>query len=92
MPLTRCRSQAMRWHGYRPDKRYIVFSSLAHTLGLGPEVWRVLDKAHATRNSVEYEGTLDLNRQMVVGLLKAADILRAAVERLGPVPTKSSGL
>ena len=37
---------AMRWHGYRPEKRYIVFQSLAHTLGLGPEVWRVLDKAH----------------------------------------------
>src|SRR5262245_60118686 len=35
---------ALRWHGYRPDnRRYIVFPALAHTLGLGPEVWRVLD-------------------------------------------------
>jgi hypothetical protein len=24
---------AMRWHGYRPDKRFVVFQSLAHTLG-----------------------------------------------------------
>lgn len=25
---------ALRWHGYRPDKRYIVFQALAHTLSL----------------------------------------------------------
>ena len=35
---------ALRWHGYRPTNRYIVFQTLPHTLGLGPEVWRVLDK------------------------------------------------
>ena len=32
---------ALRWHGYRPSKRYIVFQVLPHTLGLGLEVWRV---------------------------------------------------
>ena len=32
---------ALPWHGYRPSKRYIVFQVLPHTLGLGPEVWRV---------------------------------------------------
>jgi hypothetical protein len=32
---------ALRWHGYRPTNRYIVFQTLLHTLGLGPEVWRV---------------------------------------------------
>lgn len=77
---------AMRWHGYRPDKRYIVFPSLAHTLGVGPEVWRVLDKAHGLRNSMEYEGALDLSKQIVVDLLKAAVIVRTRVEGLGPVP------
>ena len=82
---------AMRWHGYRPDKRYIVFQSLAHTLGLGPEVWRVLDKAHGIRNSVEYEGALEVNKQMVVDLLKAAETVQAAVEKLGPVRTTKSG-
>ena len=25
---------AMRWHGYRTDKRYLVFQCLAHTVGL----------------------------------------------------------
>jgi hypothetical protein len=37
---------ALRHHGYRPSKRYIVFQVLPDTLGLGPEVWRVLSKCH----------------------------------------------
>src|ERR1039457_5179939 len=41
---------ALRWHGYRPSKRYIVFQVLPHTLGLGPDVWRVLSKCHDIRN------------------------------------------
>lgn len=37
---------ALRRHGYRPaNRRYIVFQVLPDTLGLGPEVWRVLAKA-----------------------------------------------
>ena len=32
---------ALRIAGFRPARRYIVFQSLPHTLGLGPEVWRV---------------------------------------------------
>jgi hypothetical protein len=68
---------AMRWHGYRPDKkRYIVFQCLEHTLGLRPEVWRVLDKAHAARNSIEYEGAVDVDKRLVIDLLKAAEIVR----------------
>lgn len=74
---------AMRCHSYRPDKRYIVFPSLVHTLGVGPEIWRVLDKAHGLRNSMEYEGALDLSEQIVVDLLKAAEI--------GPVPANKPG-
>ena len=27
---------ALRWHGYRPSKRYIVFQVLPHTLALRP--------------------------------------------------------
>ena len=37
---------ALRWHGYRAGNRFIVFQLLPHTLGLGPEVWRVLSKCH----------------------------------------------
>lgn len=45
---------ALRWHGYRPSKRYVVFQLLPHTLDLGPAVWRVLDKCHNIRNVGEY--------------------------------------
>src|SRR5437867_11878492 len=31
----------LRHAGYRAANRYIVFQVLPHTLGLGPEVWRV---------------------------------------------------
>jgi hypothetical protein len=41
---------ALRWHGYRSDNRYLVFQCLPHTLGLGPEVWRVLALCHQRRN------------------------------------------
>jgi hypothetical protein len=46
---------ALRHHGFRPSKRYIVFQVLPDTLGLGPEVWRVLSKCHDMRNRTEYE-------------------------------------
>jgi len=42
---------ALRHKGFRPHQRYIVFQVLPHTLGLGPEIWRVLDKCHQIRNS-----------------------------------------
>lgn len=41
---------ALRRLGYRAHHRYIVFQVLPHTLGLGPEVWRVLAKCHEVRN------------------------------------------
>lgn len=48
---------AMRWHGYRPNKRrFVVFQALQHTLKMKPAQWRVLDKAHTIRNLAEYEG------------------------------------
>jgi len=32
------------------DQRVEPIRTLPHTLGLGPEVWRVLDKCHSVRN------------------------------------------
>jgi hypothetical protein len=49
---------ALRYRGFRPSKRYIVFQVLPDTLRLGPEVWRVLSKCHDMRNRAEYEGAL----------------------------------
>ena len=70
---------ALRWHGYRAANRYIIFQLLPHTLGLGPEVWRVLAKCHEVRNKGEYEGDLDINERLVTDLLVAC---RAVAERL----------
>jgi hypothetical protein len=56
---------ALRHHGFRPANRYIVFQVLPHTLGLGPEVWRVLAKCHEIRNLGEYEGDLDVDERIL---------------------------
>jgi hypothetical protein len=60
---------ALRRKGYRAGNRYIVFQVLPHTLGLGPEVWRVLDKCHNTRNLSEYEGLLEVDDRLVADLV-----------------------
>ena len=70
---------ALRRKGYRSGNRYIVFQVLPHTLGLGPEVWRVLDKCHTTRNLGEYEGLLEVDERLVDGLVKATWAVARAV-------------
>ena len=70
---------ALRRKGYRSSQRYIVFQVLPHTLGLGPEVWRVLDKCHNTRNLGEYEGLLDVDERLVTDLIKAAQAVADAL-------------
>lgn len=66
---------ALRRCGYRAKHRYIVFQVLPHTLGLGPEVWRVLDKCHDIRNVAEYEGTLDVGERLVTDLVVACEVV-----------------
>jgi hypothetical protein len=56
-----------------------VFHVLPHTLGLGPEVWRVLDKCHHQRNVAEYEGELDVSERLVLDLIAACDAVRVAL-------------
>ena len=77
---------ALRYRGYRSDKRYIVFQVLPHTLGLGPEVWRVLDKGHERRNLGEYEGDLDIDERLVEAMIEAGRAVLAKVEALGTLP------
>lgn len=72
---------ALRMQGYRPANRYIVFQVLPHTLGLGPEVWRVLAKCHEVRNLGEYEGDLNIDERLLVDLLTAARAVVAALEQ-----------
>jgi hypothetical protein len=48
-----------------------VFQVLPQTLGLGPEVWRVLAKCHDVRNRGEYEGDLQITERLVTDLIEA---------------------
>lgn len=75
---------ALRRLGYRPKNRYIVFQVLPHTLGLGPEVWRVLAKAHDTRNLGEYEGDLNVDERLVTDLVAAAQAVAAKLQTSPP--------
>ncbi len=73
---------ALRWHGYRPEHRYIVFQLLPHTLGLGPQVWRVLDKCHGIRNLGEYEGDLNIDERIVTDLIASCQAVAEKVNEL----------
>lgn len=73
---------ALRWHGYRSDSRYIVFQAMSHTVNADPELWRVLAKCHDLRNLAEYEGTLEVDEQIINDLLIAAHELLKRVEKL----------
>jgi hypothetical protein len=81
---------ALRHQGYRPSKRYIVFQVLPDTLGLGPEVWRVLSKCHDMRNRTEYEGSLDLDVRLVADLVDACRKVAAKIKELPPIQHKST--
>jgi hypothetical protein len=56
------------------------FKCLPHTLGLGPEVWRVLDKCHQIRNLGEYEGDLNIDERIVADLITACQSVAAKLE------------
>jgi hypothetical protein len=73
---------ALRWHGYRSGNRYLVFQVLPHTLGVGPEIWRVLAKCHDCRNVAEYEGYFEIDEQLLKDLLMATQILLTHVRSL----------
>lgn len=79
---------ALRWHGYRSEKRFVVFQALEHTLGLPARVWRVLDKCHALRNAAEYEGETEVGEALLGELLDAARRVGEAVAALPPIERK----
>ena len=72
---------ALRMKGYRSGNRYTVFQVLPHTLGLGPEVWRVLDLCHSRRNLGEYEGFKDIDERLVTDLIAATQRVQDALSR-----------
>lgn len=71
---------ALRWHGYRSENRYLVFQCLQHTLGLGPEHWRVLALCHERRNAALYQGMFLFDEQLLAELRTATE---AVLQKLG---------
>jgi len=76
---------ALRYRGFRPAKRYIVFQVLPDTLGLGPEVWRILSKCHDLRNRTEYEGAAEPDDRLVEDLIAACHAVAAKLQGLSPL-------
>ena len=76
---------ALRWHGYRSGNRFIVFQLLPHTLGLGPEVWRVLSKCHDACNLGEYESMLEVDTRLVADLITACQVVANKLSALPPL-------
>ena len=70
---------SLRSKGYRAGNRCTVFQVLPHTLGLGPEVWRVLDLCHNKRNLGEYEGLLEVDERLLGDLITAAQSVATAL-------------
>ena len=66
---------ALRRLGYRPKNRYVVFQALPDTTGLETGHWRVLAKAHATRNTAEDEGYLERDDQLLADMITATRAL-----------------
>jgi hypothetical protein len=75
---------ALRRRGYRATNRYIVFQVLPHTLGVGPEVWRVLARGHDLRNRGEYEGDLDVDQRLLTDLIGACRAVATALREPRP--------
>ena len=65
-------------------KRLADAQNASNSLGLGPEVWRVLAKCHEVRNLGEYEGDLNIDERLVAGLIEACRAVAAALEKLAP--------
>ena len=75
---------ALRYRGYRSENRYLVFQCLQHTLGIGPEYWRVLALCHERRNAAQYEGVFEVDEKLMAELISAADVVRGALDALPP--------
>ncbi len=76
---------ALRRCGYRAKNRYVAFQVLPHTVGVGPEVWRVLAKGHEIRNVAEYEGEFDVDERIVTDMISAC---QAVADRLDGLTTE----
>lgn len=72
---------ALRLHGYRSDRRYLVFQCLVHTLGLSKAQVRLFALCHERRNLAEYEGYMDVDETLLAELVAATDALRIQMQQ-----------
>ncbi len=70
---------ALRYSGYRPSGRYLVFQTLEHTVQMPASKWRVLSKCHDARNLAEYEGQSEIDAKLLAELVRIATELEAAI-------------
>lgn len=72
---------ALRLHGYRSDRRYLVFQCLVHTIDASKAQVRMFALCHERRNLAEYEGYMDVDAALLIDLLAATDNLMARVQK-----------
>lgn len=75
---------ALRWHGYRPRNRQIVFQALAHTLDIPAAVWRMLARSHEQRNRREYEGRGEIDERLLADVIAAGIDMLDRIRKLPP--------
>ena len=72
---------ALRLHGYRSDKRYLVFQCLIHTAGLSKLQVRLFALCHERRNLAEYEGYMDDDESLLAQLLSSTQEMLTRIEK-----------
>lgn len=73
---------ALRWHGFRPSNRYIVFQSLNQTIDLSTPKIAILGKCHEKRNKSQYEGLYEVESSLLLGLIQILKDLETQVSSL----------
>lgn len=73
---------ALRFHGYRSDKRYLVFQCLPHTVELSKSKTKIFTLCHERRNLAEYEGHMDVDEQLLTELISETGKLLNKVHEL----------
>jgi hypothetical protein len=79
---------ALRHAGYRSENRITVFQTLVHTLGTGAVDIQIFLRAHNERNLMEYQGRMDVDKQLLADLIRCTRTLQGKVAALEPPPAE----
>lgn len=75
---------ALRQQGYRSTDRITVFQTLVHTLGADKADIQIFLKAHNERNLAEYQGRMEIDKQLLADLIRCTRRLEVAMAKLPP--------